>query len=51
MRIGAEELNEMIEEDHGAELTCRFCDKVYHFTEEDLRALQEAAITREDEDE
>ena len=49
--IGAEELREMIEEDHGAELTCRFCDKVYHFTEEDLRALLEAAISRKDEDE
>lgn len=49
--IGTDDLNEMIEEDHGAELTCRFCDKVYQFTEEDLRTLQEAASTREDEDE
>lgn len=28
----------MIDEDHGAEVTCRFCDKIYTFTEEDLCA-------------
>ena len=48
---GFQDLTEMIEEDHGAELTCRFCDKVYHFTEEDLRLLLKAATAREDEDE
>ena len=41
----------MIEEDHGAEVTCRFCDKIYQFSEEDLRALLDAASTRDDEDE
>ncbi len=48
---GAVELGDMIDEDHGAEVTCRFCDKVYTFTEEDLRALLKAATPREDEDE
>lgn len=40
LSIGAEELAKMIEEDHGAEVTCRFCDKIYTFTEEQLRSLQ-----------
>ena len=48
---GAVELGDMIDEDHGAEVTCRFCDKVYTFTEEDLRALLKAATPRDDEDE
>lgn len=46
---GYDELTDMIEEDRGAEVTCRFCDKVYTFTEEDLRTLRDAAATREDE--
>ena len=49
--IGQADLGEMIEEDHGAEVSCRFCDQIYQFTEEDLRALLKAATTREDEDE
>jgi molecular chaperone Hsp33 len=48
---GHAELTGMIEEDHGAEVTCRFCDKIYQFTEEDLRALLAAATPREDEEE
>ena len=48
---GAEELLGMIEDDHGAEVTCRFCDKVYQFSEENLRALLHEATTNNDEDE
>jgi molecular chaperone Hsp33 len=48
---GHEELKGMIEEDRGAEVSCRFCDQIYQFTEEDLRVLQKAATMREDEDE
>ena len=48
---GHEELAAMIEEDHGAEVTCRFCDKIYQFTEEDLRSLQKTATFRDDEEE
>jgi molecular chaperone Hsp33 len=46
---GRDELIDMIEEDHGAEVTCRFCDKVYRFTETELRSLLEAASADEDE--
>lgn len=42
---GYAELSDMIEEDHGAEVTCRFCDKIYSFTEEELRALLKTATT------
>lgn len=48
---GHEELAAMIDEDHGAEVTCRFCDKIYQFTEEDLRSLQKTATSRDDEEE
>ncbi len=37
--MGREELENMIEEQHGAELTCQFCDRVYQYSEEDLRQL------------
>ncbi|MDL2273494.1 Hsp33 family molecular chaperone HslO [Oscillospiraceae bacterium OttesenSCG-928-G22] len=39
---GRETLLEMAEEDGGAELTCQFCDMVYHFSEEELREYAEA---------
>ena len=34
--LGRAELTDMIEQDHGAEISCRFCDKVYQFNEEEL---------------
>ena len=37
--LGEKELTDMINEDHGAEVTCRFCPKVYKFTEFDLIEL------------
>ena len=37
--LGAKELLEMAEEQHGAELQCHFCNKRYHFTEEELKEL------------
>lgn len=39
--MGVEELEELLEEQGGCELGCQFCDKVYQFTGEDLRALVE----------
>ena len=41
--LGREELSDMIERDGEAELTCRFCNKKYHFTREELEKLLENA--------
>ena len=43
--IGELELDRMIREDGKAEVTCRFCDKVYRFSETDLRELLHSART------
>jgi len=44
--MGWAELESLIREQHGAELTCQFCDKVYRFTETELEELlREAAGT------
>lgn len=40
--MGREELSALIREQGKAELTCQFCDKVYNFTEADLKALLES---------
>ena len=37
--LGRDELKDMIEKDGKAELTCRFCNKVYSFTKQELEAL------------
>ncbi len=37
--LGAEELQSMIDEQGSADLTCRFCDNVQHFSREDLEAM------------
>ncbi len=37
--LGDDEINDMIQKDGGAELTCHFCDKVYKFSENDLKEL------------
>jgi molecular chaperone Hsp33 len=37
--LGKNEIESMIEEDHGAEASCHFCNEVYHFSEDDLRNL------------
>lgn len=41
--IKPEQLKEMIEKDHGAELTCRFCGEKYHFSEDELKDIQKKA--------
>ena len=37
--LGREELEDMIERDKQAEVVCRFCQKKYHFSEDDLKEL------------
>lgn len=37
--LGASEIKAMIEEDHGAEATCHFCNEVYEVSEAELKEL------------
>ena len=37
--MGREELASLIEDQGSAELTCQFCDEVYHYTQEELEGL------------
>ena len=37
--MGRTELEDMIQEQGEAELTCQFCDRIYHFSREELEAL------------
>jgi len=41
--LGAQEIQEMIEEDHGAEAVCSFCGNKYYFSEQDLVELKKEA--------
>ena len=45
--IGREELRALIDEKGEAELTCRFCDNVQHFSREDLEAMLESLEKKE----
>lgn len=49
MSLGKEELTDMIEKEGQAELTCRFCNKVYHFTKEQLEAILKEGAGNSDE--
>ena len=44
--LGEQELTEMIDEQHGAEVDCHFCNTRRRFTEEELRALLERARSK-----
>ena len=37
--LSKDDLQEMIDNDHGAEAVCRFCGHKYHFSEEELKYL------------
>lgn len=38
--LSKEERKKIIEEDHGCEITCNFCNEKYYFNEEELRDLE-----------
>lgn len=38
--LSKEERQKLIEEDHGCEITCNFCNEKYYFNEEELRDLE-----------
>lgn len=39
MTVGKEEIQSMIDEDHGCEMRCQFCNEKYSFSEDDLSEL------------
>ena len=39
LSMGEAELNDMIAQQHGAQVGCQFCNRKYDFTEDELRAL------------
>ncbi len=41
--LGAQEIQDMIEKDNGAQITCRFCNKAYDFTADELEQLLQDA--------
>ncbi len=41
MTVGKSEIESMIEEDHGCEMKCQFCNEQYTFSEEELKELLE----------
>lgn len=43
MGLGNEEMQKMIDEDHGAEATCHFCNEVYLFSEDELESMKQLA--------
>ena len=44
--LGRDEIEDMIEKDKGAEVTCRFCNKKYRFSEDELKKLLEGLSLR-----
>lgn len=45
--LGAEELQDMIQEQHGAQVDCHFCNKRYELSEEELKMLLESALRKD----
>src|SRR5699024_7235556 len=41
--MGRDEIQNMIDEDHGAEATCHFCHEVYYLSEQELETLKQSA--------
>lgn len=45
--LGAAELQSLLQEQHGAELVCSFCNEKYNFTEQELESLIDRIQTQE----
>ena len=45
--LGKDELTDMINTQHGAQVDCHFCNKRYEFSEDELRGLLASATARE----
>lgn len=45
MRLSMDDLTAMIDEDHGGEIICHYCNNKYHYTEDELRAIRERKAT------
>ncbi len=48
-KLPREDLQTMIDEDHGAEVVCKFCGNKYHYGEETLKGYVRAQIEAENE--
>lgn len=46
--LGGDEIQEMIDEDHGAEAVCVFCGEKYTYTEAELAALKQEATAKDE---
>ncbi|MBU5366295.1 Hsp33 family molecular chaperone HslO [Enterococcus devriesei] len=42
--LGAEQIQELIDQDHGAEAVCAFCNNKYQYSEEDLYELKQEIL-------
>ena len=39
LTLQTKDLQEMIDEDHGCEIVCQYCNKKYQFSEEQLKGI------------
>ena len=46
LSLGSKELERMIAEQGGAELTCQFCDRIHSFTARELQAMADELKAR-----
>ena len=44
--LGKKELEAIKNEDHGAELTCHFCNNRYKFSEDEIEELLKSAVVK-----
>ncbi|MCF0112163.1 MAG: Hsp33 family molecular chaperone HslO [Erysipelotrichaceae bacterium] len=44
--LDPEEIRQMMEEDHGCNMHCEFCNSDYHFSEEELRVIYDTKLAK-----